>query len=96
LNLNWRSPSIRLGFYERLSHPGPDRPADGLTTKFAFRHAFRERRCLILADGFSQWQRPDRREQPFYIHLGVGGPFAFAGLWHDGPSDTMRNGMTWP
>jgi putative SOS response-associated peptidase YedK len=70
--------------------------AETVATKPAFRRAFRERRCLILADGFYQWQRQDRRKQPFCIRLGVGRPFAFAGLWDDGPSDEMRNVMTWP
>jgi putative SOS response-associated peptidase YedK len=69
--------------------------AETVATKPIFRRAFRERRCLILADGFYQWQRQDRRRQPFYIRLRDGRPFAFAGLWHDGPSDAMRNVMTW-
>lgn len=43
--------------------------------------AFRKRRCLILADGFYEWQRQDRRKQPYFIRLRGGRPFAFAGLW---------------
>jgi putative SOS response-associated peptidase YedK len=70
--------------------------AETVATKPAFHHAFRERRCLVLADGFYQWQRQDRRKQPFCIRLCVGRPFAFAGLWDDEPSDEMRNVMTWP
>ncbi len=52
-----------------------------VATKPAFRRAFRERRCLILADGFYEWQRQDGRKQPYYIRLREGRPFAFAGLW---------------
>jgi len=70
--------------------------AGTVASKPAFRRAFRERRCLIPADGFYQWQRQDRRRQPFYIRLRDGCPFAFAGLWDDGPSDAMGNVMTWP
>ncbi len=55
--------------------------AETVATKPAFRWAFRERRCLILADGFYEWQRQGRRKQPFYICLRDGRPFAFAGLW---------------
>lgn len=56
----------------------------------AYRQAFRRRRCLIPADGFYEWQRVDRRKQPFYLRMRDGSPFAFAGLWeqwraHDGP-----------
>jgi len=55
--------------------------AETVATQPAFHHAFRERRCLILAHGFYQWQRWDHRKQPFYIRLHDGRPFAFAGLW---------------
>jgi len=49
--------------------------------KPAFRSAFRQRRCLVLADGFYEWQKSDGRKQPYYIHRADGKPFAFAGLW---------------
>jgi putative SOS response-associated peptidase YedK len=55
--------------------------AETAAEKPAFRFAFRERRCLILADGFYEWQKLDGRKQPHYIRLGDGKPFAFAGLW---------------
>jgi putative SOS response-associated peptidase YedK len=41
-------------------------------------------RCLVLADGWLEWQKPeDRRQprQPFLHELEDGAPFAFAGLW---------------
>lgn len=50
--------------------------------KPSFRSALRRRRCLILADGFYEWQaRPDGPKQPMFITLKDGGLFAFAGLW---------------
>ena len=50
--------------------------------KPSFRSAFKLRRCLILADGFYEWQRAARgKKQPFYISLADQQPFAFAGLW---------------
>jgi len=49
--------------------------------KPAFRRAFRERRCLVPADGFYSWQQQGRRKQPFFIYLKDGHLFAFAGLW---------------
>ena len=59
-------------------------------TKPAFRKPLRDRRCLILADGFYEWKREGSRKQPYYIKLWNGEPFAFAGLWDrwqppDGP-----------
>lgn len=47
----------------------------------AFRAAFAERRCLVLADGFFEWQKLDRKRQPYFIRRRDGRPFAFAGLW---------------
>ncbi len=50
--------------------------------KPAFRDSFRERRCLIPADGFFEWERRgDRGKLPHYIHRASGEPLALAGLW---------------
>jgi putative SOS response-associated peptidase YedK len=55
--------------------------AETVATKPTFRQAFAKRRCLIVADGFYEWQKTDGRKQPFYIHMQDDRPFAFAGLW---------------
>ncbi len=50
----------------------------------AFRAAFKRHRCLILADGFYEWQKPTapaKRRLPHWISLESGEPFAMAGLW---------------
>jgi putative SOS response-associated peptidase YedK len=50
--------------------------------KPSFREAFAQRRCLIPATGFYEWQRLDaKRRQPWLIRLASGHVFAFAGLW---------------
>jgi putative SOS response-associated peptidase YedK len=55
--------------------------AETAATKPSFRAAFRRRRCLVLADGFYEWQVLGRRKQPFYVGMRDECPFAFAGLW---------------
>jgi len=55
--------------------------AETVSSKPAFRNAFRERRCLIVADGFYEWQKLGSRKQPHYVRLRDARPFAFAGLW---------------
>ena len=54
-------------------------------TKPAFRVAFRKRRCLILADGFYEWQvEPGKKARvPHYIRMKDEKPFSFAGLWSE-------------
>ena len=49
--------------------------------KPSFRHAFKQQRCLVLADGYYEWKREGKTKQPYYIHLKDHRPFAFAGLW---------------
>lgn len=55
--------------------------AETVTEKPSFRTAFKKRRCLIIADGFYEWQQQDGKKQPFYFKLQDEQPFAFAGLW---------------
>ena len=58
--------------------------AESAAEQNAFRAAFRRRRCLIVADGFYEWQKPATkggRKQPYCVMRKDGAPFAFAGLW---------------
>lgn len=59
--------------------------AETVRSKPAFRAAFARRRCLIIADGFYEWQRQERAlrapKQAYWITRADGAPFAFAGLW---------------
>ena len=43
--------------------------AETVSEKSSFRGAFKKRRCLILVDGFYEWQKTDNGKQPFYIHM---------------------------
>jgi putative SOS response-associated peptidase YedK len=61
--------------------------AETAPEKPSFRRAFRERRCLIPADGFYEWERTNGSKQPYYIHMKEGRPFAFAGLWESWKDD---------
>jgi putative SOS response-associated peptidase YedK len=55
--------------------------AETVADKPAFRSALRARRCLIVADGFFEWQKAGPRKQPHYVRMRDWRPFAFAGLW---------------
>lgn len=72
--------------------------AETVAEKPAFRDAFQKRRCLVVADGFYEWQKlPGRsRKQPFYFQLDGGEAFAFAGLWErwKNPAGDMLHSCT--
>ncbi|GAC1652807.1 MAG: SOS response-associated peptidase [Vulcanimicrobiaceae bacterium] len=56
--------------------------AETLDARPAYRDAFSVHRCLILADGFFEWQTNGTRRYPKYFRLKNRQPFAFAGLYH--------------
>ncbi len=49
--------------------------------KPSFREAFKQRRCIIPADGFYEWRKAGGRKQPFFFQLRDERVFGFAGLW---------------
>jgi putative SOS response-associated peptidase YedK len=55
--------------------------AETAAEKPSFRTALRRRRCLVVADGFYEWQKTGRTRQPMFIHMRDDRPFALAGLW---------------
>ena len=52
-----------------------------LAEKPAYRDAFRRRRCLVLADGWYEWQAAPGGKLPWFVRLRDPRPIAFAGLW---------------
>ncbi|PWB73436.1 MAG: hypothetical protein C3F15_09720 [Holophagae bacterium] len=52
-----------------------------VASKPAFRSSVKQRRCLIPADGFYEWQKSGVGTQPFLIRFADRRVFAFAGLW---------------
>ena len=55
--------------------------AETVTAKPAYRGPFRNRRCLVPANGFFEWQKTNGARQPWYFASRSSAPFAFAGLW---------------
>lgn len=60
--------------------------AETVAERPAFRTALARRRCLILADGFFEWEKVGSVRKPMRAVLKSGECFAFAGLW-----DTWRD-----
>jgi putative SOS response-associated peptidase YedK len=72
--------------------------AESVAEKPAYRDALKTRRCLVVADGFYEWQAREGRAKklPWHVTRSDGAPFAFAGLWAiwHGPGDQVLRTCT--
>jgi putative SOS response-associated peptidase YedK len=72
--------------------------AETVAEKPAYRDALKTRRCLIVADGFYEWQKREGRAKklPWHVTRSDAAPFAFAGLWAiwHGPGDQVLRTCT--
>jgi len=55
--------------------------AETISEKPAFRESFKKRRCLVLADGFYEWDRSGKIKIPYLVRQKNEEPFAMAGFW---------------
>jgi putative SOS response-associated peptidase YedK len=61
--------------------------SETLFEKPSFKNLTHSHRCIIVADGYYEWQRPTddaasaTHKQPYWIHRPEEKPFAMAGLW---------------
>lgn len=72
---------------EKIGHKLINARAETLRGKMSFRGFLQKGRCLVLADGFYEWNSLAGRKTPYRIELKNQNPFAMAGLcskWKDG------------
>lgn len=67
---------------------------EGIENKPSFRKPIREKRCLVLADSFYEWQRKDGEKTPYRIQPTDGSLLVMAGIWEqwfpkDGDGDPV-------
>lgn len=69
--------------------------AESVTEKSSFRQIFKNRRCLVPADGFYEWVR-EGKKIPYRFTMKDGSLFAMAGLWDSwkGENDQVINSFT--
>lgn len=56
----------------------------------AFRDAVARRRCVVVADGFFEWQRHDGERRPLWFHRADGGLLLMAGVFDDATGPLPR------
>ncbi|MEL6193160.1 MAG: SOS response-associated peptidase [Bacteroidota bacterium] len=49
--------------------------------KPSYKESFQKRRCLVLADGFYEWQKLEKGKQPMWISLNAHERFYMAGIY---------------
>jgi putative SOS response-associated peptidase YedK len=80
--------------------------SETVSEKPMFRGAFKSRRCLVIADGYYEWQTigegKGAEKLPWLFEIGEGELFAFAGIWErwekgpDGPVESCALMTTEP
>src|SRR5512133_1916821 len=62
---------------------------ESLAEKASFRHAYEQKRCLVLVNGFYEWQTIEKKKIPYYIGLKDQSAITLAGLY-----DKWKNPLT--
>ena len=68
-------------FKKKLNKPIINARSETVDKLYSFKKSFYERRCVILADGFFEWERSSTTKTPYRFVLKNKRIFAFAGLW---------------
>lgn len=55
--------------------------AETIHEKRSFAGPLKNRRCVVVADGYYEWKAEGKLKQPYWIHPTDGGVIAMAGLW---------------
>jgi putative SOS response-associated peptidase YedK len=68
--------------------------SETIAEKPAFRTPFKNRRCLVPADGFYEWKKTASSKQPHFVGLANRQVFAFAGLrdrWESADGEVIES-----
>lgn len=65
---------------EKIGNKMINARAESIEEKPSYKNAFRQRRCLVPADGFYEWKN-ENGKKPYRITMKNQMPFAMAGIW---------------
>ncbi|MBF0504598.1 MAG: SOS response-associated peptidase [Candidatus Omnitrophica bacterium] len=66
---------------EKTSYSMINARAETIMEKQTYKRLIKSKRCLVLSDGFYEWQKKVDKKTPYRIFLKNEEPFAFAGIW---------------
>ena len=52
-----------------------------INSKFLFKDSFLKRKCIILANGYYEWQKTKNKKIPYFINIPELESIFFAGIW---------------
>jgi putative SOS response-associated peptidase YedK len=79
-NMRWGLVPAWLKSLEDLTFPTFNARSETITEKKTFARPFKTgKRCLVLANGYYEWKKPEK--QPYYFTTYDNSIIAFAGLW---------------
>jgi len=65
--------------------------AETINEKPSFKNSFRQKRCLVICNGFYEWKKENNKKTPYRIFLKNNELFSMAGIW-----DTWKDGEDRP
>lgn len=65
----------------KIAYQTTNARADTVAEKPSYKRAFKKMRCLVIMDGFFEWDRSVNPKQPYFISMRDEQPFACAGLY---------------
>jgi len=68
----------------KISYKMINARAETVDEKASFKKPLKDKRCLVLTNGFYEWKKTDNKTKiPYFIRLKNKKPFTFAGLWEN-------------
>jgi len=83
----WMTPQL-----SRRNAPMINARSETIAERPTFRASFRDRRCVLPADGYLEWREVGSVKQPYLVQLNEGEGLRLAGLWdrNDGPAGSQE------
>ncbi len=83
----YRAGNFKWGFVpffakdENIGYSMINARSETVHQKSAFKTSFKQKRCIILSDGFYEWKREGKTKTPMLVQLKNKQLYAYAGLW---------------